>query len=524
MIVEFLGGLFVTLIGVKFYLAKTRPKHFIFEGISTWDHSSYDCFRTAMRAQAEGLKIHSEPFIELFGIPLMYNHSIDDADVIRSFFNTDKAQAHTEMEGFWSLMCQYRELTNKKGAFKITEKELGTMQEMNPLNQKNTATMKLARRHFLGYTSAPKIFQVNFDRVTKESEDLIDEALKQCQNGTKSIDPQVWIMDATTANVLEMACGFSYRQGTKIIRKIADNLQLTLSELIGPHNHKLIFMLIPRPIRQFIPLKYWPSMCESVGEFYDFLHDVLDEHETKYNIEDEPTCLLDTMRQDYVKGKFTYSDIFHTMQSMLIAAIDTTSTQAAIVWSNLARWPEWQKIVRDEVDNIPLSQIRKWDDVPKLAAFMYETIRWNPAVFRNLYHTATREIECAGYTFGKDTLFSYNIAAVSMNEKYFPEPFKFDPNRFLSDDGSLKRDKNLMPFGYGKRSCPGAAIAELQILLFSAHVLKRCEIVMDPERPLLQPKTEQEWFDLYSRRPTYELGGGLMLVENINVIVKERKN
>ena len=49
------------------------------------------------------------------------------------------------------------------------------------------------------------------------------------------------------------------------------------------------------------------------------------------------------MRQDYVKGKFTYSDIFHTMQSMLIAAIDTTSTQAAIVWSNLARWPEWQE-------------------------------------------------------------------------------------------------------------------------------------------------------------------------------------
>ena len=63
------------------------------------------------------------------------------------------------MEGFWSLMCQYRELSNKKGAMKITEKELGIMQEMNPLNQKNTATMKLARRHFLGYTSAPKIFQ-----------------------------------------------------------------------------------------------------------------------------------------------------------------------------------------------------------------------------------------------------------------------------------------------------------------------------------------------------------------------------
>ena len=28
------------------------------------------------------------------------------------------------------------------------------------------------------------------------------------------------------------------------------------------------------------------AMCESVGDFYDFLHDVIDEHEAKYNIED----------------------------------------------------------------------------------------------------------------------------------------------------------------------------------------------------------------------------------------------
>ena len=73
--------------------AKYRPKHFKYEGVTTWDHSSYDCFINALKAQSEGLKIHSEPFIELFGIPLMYNHSIDDADVVRSFFNTDKVRA-----------------------------------------------------------------------------------------------------------------------------------------------------------------------------------------------------------------------------------------------------------------------------------------------------------------------------------------------------------------------------------------------------------------------------------------------
>ena len=40
----------------------------------------------------------------------------------------------------------------------------------------------------------------------------------------------------------------------------------------------------------------------------------------------------------------------------------------------------------------------------------------------------------------------------------------------------------------------------------------------------MSSKDEKEWFSLFSRRPTYELGGGLMLVENINVIVKEREN
>ena len=61
------------------------------------------------------------------------------------------------------------------------------------------------------------------------------------------------------------------------------------------------------------------------------------------------------------------------------------------------------------------------------------------------------------------------------------------------------------------------------VQLIITRSFSRCEVVVDPKNPLLNPKTEAEWFSLFSRRPTYELGGGLMLVENINIIVKERK-
>ena len=70
-----------------------------YDGVSTWDHSSFDNMKNAMIASQDGLKIYSEPFVELFGIPLMYNHSITDPDLVRSFFNSDQEQGSSEVYG-----------------------------------------------------------------------------------------------------------------------------------------------------------------------------------------------------------------------------------------------------------------------------------------------------------------------------------------------------------------------------------------------------------------------------------------
>ena len=158
----------------------------------------------------------------------------------------------------------------------------------------------------------------------------------------------------------------------------------------------------------------------------------------------DPVCLLDTVRQDYVQGKFTYSDIFHTVQSMLIAAADTTSVDTALVWSNLARFPEWQKTLRDEIENTNLASIQKWEHLPKTAAFMFETMRWNPSLHRSLFHTATKNIEVGGFSFGKGTIFSFSIAGIAMNPNYFENPYKFDPTRFLTEDECLKESFHVV--------------------------------------------------------------------------------
>ena len=73
---------------------------------------------------------------------------------------------------------------------------------------------------------------------------------------------------------------------------------------------------------------------------------------------------------------------------MLIAAADTTSIATSVVWANLARFPEWQKKLQNEIDNCN-KNIEKWEHLPLTAAFMFESMRWTPNFIRSLFHSVT---------------------------------------------------------------------------------------------------------------------------------------
>ena len=83
-----------------------------------------------------------------------------------------------------------------------------------------------------------------------------------------------------------------------------------------------------------------------------------------------------------------------------------------------------------------------------------------------------------GYSFNPGTIFSFSVATFMTSEKYFADPFKFNPLRFVDEKGKLARNKNWMPFGYGRRSCPGKALAEQQLLQYTLSFLKWVVLVI----------------------------------------------
>lgn len=98
-------------------------------------------------------------------------------------------------------------------------------------------------------------------------------------------------------------------------------------------------------------------------------------------------------------------------------------------------------------------------------------------------HAATEDVKLKGYTIPKGAQVFANIYASHFDPDHWQEPKKFMPERFLSDDGTLKKSKSVIPFSVGKRSCLGESLARDETFLFLTNLVKTFKISMPSEEP-----------------------------------------
>ncbi|KAH7941031.1 hypothetical protein HPB49_009382 [Dermacentor silvarum] len=88
------------------------------------------------------------------------------------------------------------------------------------------------------------------------------------------------------------------------------------------------------------------------------------------------------------------------------------------------------------------------------------------------------------YFIPKGTVVYPNIWAVNHDPKYWKDPAKFDPGRYLNEDGSIiaPKPEYLVTFSVGRRACPGEMFATVEIFLAITHLLQKYRILL--EKPL----------------------------------------
>jgi cytochrome P450 len=186
------------------------------------------------------------------------------------------------------------------------------------------------------------------------------------------------------------------------------------------------------------------------------------------------SLLLDA--KDEAGRPMTDLELRDELTTLLVAGHETTAT--ALAWA--VRWTlETDGLlerVRDEIGSGPLTAARA-AELPLVDAIVREAMRLNP-VIPIVGRVLERPTTVAGYELPKDTPVVCSIYLAQRRPEVYPDPERFDPDRFLRKKFS---PSELFPFGGGVRRCIGAAFAMYEMKIVLARLFQRTELALAPK-------------------------------------------
>ena len=165
-----------------------------------------------------------------------------------------------------------------------------------------------------------------------------------------------------------------------------------------------------------------------------------------------------------------------TMQDLFVGGSETTTTSVEWIMSELLINPEKLEKLKEELRRVvgEKNQVQE-SDIPRLPYFeavMKEVFRLHPPGPLLLPRKAERDVQVGGYTIPKDTQILVNAWAIGRDPSIWPNPEAFEPERFLSMKMDYKgQDFELIPFGSGKRICPGLSFANRMLPMMVATLI-----------------------------------------------------
>ncbi|KAG8215888.1 cytochrome P450 [Butyriboletus roseoflavus] len=160
--------------------------------------------------------------------------------------------------------------------------------------------------------------------------------------------------------------------------------------------------------------------------------------------------------------------------TLYAASVETTNSILVVFVYLMMNHPEVQQRAQSEIDRVVGQQrLPDFEDRPSLPyvdAVLRETMRWHP-VGPTVHHATIEDDVYRGYHIPQGATILANIWAISHDEKKYPNPEVFMPERFLQRDGTLNEDKIPWAFGFGRRICPGRHVADASLWSAMAGML-----------------------------------------------------
>lgn len=160
---------------------------------------------------------------------------------------------------------------------------------------------------------------------------------------------------------------------------------------------------------------------------------------------------------------------------MFIGGTDTSSSVVEWALLELLRNPSTMEKVRAELKTVigvgrPLEE-SDLSRLPYLEAVVKETMRFHPPG-PLLPRKAEKDVEVGGFVVPRNSTVMVNVWAIGHDHNVWEDPELFVPERFLTSEVDFKGGHfELIPFGSGRRMCPGVPLASRMVLLILGSLI-----------------------------------------------------
>ncbi|CAA0840915.1 Cytochrome P450 76C2 [Striga hermonthica] len=149
---------------------------------------------------------------------------------------------------------------------------------------------------------------------------------------------------------------------------------------------------------------------------------------------------------------------------LFVAGTDTTSSTLEWAMAEALKNPDKMKAAQKELEQvIGKGKVLEEADIqrlPYLRCFVKETLRIHPPVPFLIPRRVEQDVVVCGYTVPKNSQVFVNAWAIGRDPDVWADPLEFKPERFLESELDMRgRDFELIPFGAGRRICPGLPLA-----------------------------------------------------------------
>ncbi|KAI3416734.1 uncharacterized protein J3R85_015190 [Psidium guajava] len=218
------------------------------------------------------------------------------------------------------------------------------------------------------------------------------------------------------------------------------------------------------------------------------------------------SCAIDYIIDAQTKGEISEANVLYIVENINVAAIETTLWSMEWAIAELVNHPTVQHKIREEISAVlkgePVTE-SNLDELPYLQATVKETLRLHAPIPLLVPHMNLEEAKLGGYTIPKESKVVVNAWWLANNPEWWKNPEDFRPERFLEEESGTdavaggKVDFRYLPFGVGRRSCPGIILALPILGLVVAKLVSNFDMRAPPGMDKLNMSEKGGQFSLH---------------------------